>query len=494
MNNRILLSILVLLTTACLCVVTILCVSGGLLLFDGDQLFKEAGEPEVRQAPLVTPTPTAAPPISRPADTATPPDTEIEPQNTPTRIPLDAGVLAQMEEIERQVSRLRGLNPLAEVQRSVLTPAELRRHVEEEFFADYQPDEVADDVRVLAAFGLLDEDFDLYDLYLELYSEQIAGFYDSKTKEMYVVQGQDFSGPERSTYAHEFTHVLQDQHYDLRDGLGLNHDSCRADSERCAAITALIEGDAVLSEQYWLYVYGTRQDQMDIERYYQNYSSPVYDTAPAFLQEDFAFPYREGVEFVFSLFDAGGFPAVDAAYANPPLSTEMILHPEKYPDDIPLWVDLPDFARVLNRPLRELDRGVLGEWYAYLVLAHGRDSQFRLDADLSRQAAAGWGGDAYAVYSDEDAGMPVMALYMVWDNESEAREFQIAIGDYARLRFGSADSSDPAGRWQIWENTPEGAVLLQAAGEETLWVIAPSLSDAQALADVIGILETAGAR
>jgi len=496
MNKRILISLLVLLTISFVCAASILCFTGGIFLLGGDRLVSEQLQPGSGQPPLATFTPSPTPQVTPPSllhPTPTLAD-ETRVLLTPSPVPLDPVVLSQMEQIERQVSRLRGLNPLQPVKRHVYSPDDLRRHVEEEFFIDYLPDEVADDVRLLTAFGLVEVDFDLHQFYLDLYSEQIAGFYDSKTKEMYIVQGQSFSGPERSTYAHEFTHVLQDQHFDLRDGLNLNREYCQKNTEYCAAVTALIEGDAVLTEQHWLYIYGSPQDRLEIEAFYEDYRSPVYDQAPSFMREDFAFPYLEGVEFVLTLFEAGEFAAIDAAYLNPPISTEMILHPEKYPHELPVDVWLPEFDQVLDRPLRELDRGVMGEWYTYLLLAHGRDEAFRLPEDDARQAAAGWGGDAYAVYWDETVDQVVLVLSMLWDNQAEAREFQNAIQSYAGLRFGRPTTLDPNGLFTTWESTPDGAVILSSSGLETLWVIAPTLSDAHTIMQAVIAFESAGVR
>ena len=72
----------------------------------------------------------------------------------------------------------------------------------------------------------------------------------------------------------------------------MNDDTCEADTEYCAAVSALVEGDASLSEQFWFLANGTEQDRNDIINFQQTYSSPVYDSAPAFMKEDFLFPYH----------------------------------------------------------------------------------------------------------------------------------------------------------------------------------------------------------
>mgnify|MGYP001291836981 CR=1 FL=1 len=471
MNSRIPASIVILLVLFCLGSLAVVCITAGVL-------WQNTPRPSPTPLSLASTVAVSPPPVTPDSTPSPSGTTEVAPSTSPTR-PIsaeDAAILRQMEEIERQVAALRGLALLQPVQRRLMNAEELRQHVEENFLKDYSAEEARQDAQVLSVFGLLNSDYDLYSLYLDLYSEQVAGFYDSETKEMYVVQGGTFGGMERSTYAHEFTHALQDQHYNLREGLKVNPDYCKEDSEYCAAVQALIEGDASLTEQYWLYQHGTAQDRRDIEAFYASYSSPVLDAAPSFLREDFAFPYREGVDFVLTLFQKNGYPAIDAAFANPPLSTEMILHPEKYPDDRPVTVSLPPVETLLNRPVEELDRGVMGEWYTYLILAHGLQENWRIADELARQAAAGWEGDAYAVFWDETANQPVMGLLTEWESERDAGEFRQAFTAYARLRWGEADQQDLERGW-LWQETADGVVFFQQRGNQTLWLIVPREAD-----------------
>ena len=390
----------------------------------------------------------------------------------------DVEIEQQMDEIQTQVSELRGLPSTGPVSRALLTSDELRQHVLDDFLKDYTPEEAQNDAISLAAFGLLQSDFDLHSFLLELYSEQIAGFYDHETKEMFVVQGESFQGSERLTYAHEFQHVLQDQNYDIQNGLNYKDEVCEIESERCAAIQALLEGDASLSEITWFQTYATDQDRKEILAKYDNYESPVYDSAPAFMKEDFLFPYQQGQEFVQTLYDQGGWEAVDRAYQELPVSTEQILHPEKYPDDLPIPISLPDLSITLGSGWQEVDRGVLGEWYTFLVLAHGLDRQSHLDEDTASTAAEGWGGDAYAVYYNADTGQTVMALRTVWDSSKDAEEFTSAFATYATERFGKpASQSNGSMTWQATDSFTG----LYSQGSQTIWIFSPDSNTAQSL-------------
>lgn len=385
----------------------------------------------------------------------------------------------QMEQIEQQVIGLRGLQFTVEITRTLISTEQLRSNVTRDFLDDYSPEEARKDALTLSAFGLITPDFDLLDFFLELYSEQIAGYYDNETKEMYVVQGSGFNGPERLTYAHEFNHALQDSTFNIQKGLHYNDDECDDGSERCLGIQALLEGDSTLLELKWFEEYATADDRKQVAEYYNNLESPVYDSAPPFMKQDFVFPYDQGYNFVQSLFDEGGWQAVDQAYASPPSSSEQVLHPELYPAEEPLTVTLPDLLPALGAGWEEIDHGVMGEWYTMLILGYGITESGRIEASQAAEAAAGWGGDAYAVYVHPEDQSLAMALVTAWDTEDDAIEFEDAFRDYATGRFGDAqpDSS-------TWTGAG-GSNRFSRQGSQTIWVLAPDATALQAIWDQI---------
>lgn len=479
-SRRLILSCSVLALVICVCLSLVSIGAAGLYLWN-------VQIPQT-SAPRQDPTPVQPASPSPTPETQLPPEQDGEPasENTPkppaAEIPPE--IAQQMDEIQEQVIRLRGLEPTGRVARALLTPEELRQHVTENFLDDYTADDAHDDALILAAFGLLETNFDLHDFLLELYSEQVAGFYDSETREMFVLQGNRFGGMERLTYAHEYTHALQDQNYNLRDGLGYNDETCEEDPERCNAILALVEGDASLLEIQWFTDHGTRQDLADIQEFFRTNESPVFGGAPVFLQEDFMFPYTYGQAFVEHLYNQGGWEAVNQAYQNPPVSTRQILHPELYPANQPLSVNLPDFEAILGDGWRELDRSVMGEWYTYLILAHGLDSQARLDEEQAKSAANGWEGDTYAVYFNDQNQQTVMVLKHAWVDAQEAAEFNDAFQQYATGRFGqpTLTGSDAVN----WSHLG-GYTGFHVSGVETIWILAPDPSITQAILQTLQI-------
>jgi hypothetical protein len=453
----------------CACSVIALLVFGS-----GNFLLDRIVSNETGTTPSQAPTSTR---VSLPTEEATSPSLDSTPsvESTPVptqSTPIDSDVLSQMEDIEAQVTQLRGWSSTGPVERSLLTPDELYQHVLDDFLDDYSEEEATDDALVLSLFGLLEPDFDLFNFYLDLYSEQIVGFYDDEVKKMFVVQEGGFGGMERITYAHEYVHALQDQIWDFDEGLDFNDESCDLDTERCAGIIALVEGDATLLEEQWLMEFATQTDISQILEFYENeYDGTVYDSAPRFMQQDFLFPYTYGTDFVREIRSQGGWDAVNAVYSDLPISTEQILHPELYPWDKPIALDPPDLESALGGAWREIEYNISGEWFTQLILSE------HVGDDLSIVAAQGWGGDVYVALANDDEGAGALFLMTLWDSVRDAQEFAAAFLDYGDARFGRRDVGTGTFTWE----SSEGSVLFERSGNQTLWILAPD-------ADAVGAI------
>jgi hypothetical protein len=440
-----------------LTLIVICCLGFGLLSAAGAAVITGQPRPSSTQAPLSVPQlPTLA------ATENLPPD-----------------VASQMDTIQEQVIQIRRLMPTYALQRATLSNSQLHDQVVQDFFMDYTVDKASDDVVELSLLGLLDPGFDLYNLYINLYSEQVAGYYDPKTKQMFVVQGDQFGGLQRMNYAHEFTHALQDQVYDLRDGLKFKEEDCKKASEYCSAVRALIEGDATLTEQLWFIEDSTQRDRLQVQEFSVSFKSPVFDSAPAYLKKDFLFPYKQGMEFVQSLYDLGGYAQIDAAFKNPPVDTEQVLHPDLYPATLPVKVSLPDFLPAMGAGWRETDRNILGEWSTYLVLSSGSNVRFQLPDSQARLAASGWGGDSLVVYRQGSTQSGLLVLKSSWDTAKDGGEFWRALQDYAQKRWGMPSRS--SNNHMEWTNTSNGGVVIHQSGSDTLLLIAPDLDTASKL-------------
>jgi hypothetical protein len=274
---------------------------------------------------------------------------------------------------------------------------------------------------------------------------------------------------------------LQDQNYGLRTGLKYNDDYCQTHSEYCAAVQALVEGDAVESEMQWLTQYATAKDKLDIAQAANNSQSPVFDSVPDIIKDELLFPYQTGNAFVAALFDKGGWAAVDNAYHNPPVSTEQIMHPELYPNDKPAEIILPDLLSVLGPGWTKVDQDVMGELDTYELLAKGINQAARLPDNIAYQSAAGWGGDAYAIFKNAQ-NQPVLVLSDQWDTNKDATEFADAFQTYASSRWGKAQQvSNDITAWQQGDTY----VFFLHNGLKTLWIQAPDQAIAQKLLDAL---------
>jgi hypothetical protein len=187
------------------------------------------------------------------------------------------------------------------------------------------------------------------------------------------------------------------------------------------------------------------------------------------MKEDFLFPYLQGFDFVYNLYQTGGWNAVDAAFLNPPVSTEQIMHPDKYPTDLPENVEMPDFSGVLDGSWEEIDRNVMGEWYTYLVLARGWTDQFMLDDEDSKVASAGWDGDTYVFYSPAGSNDYLFAWRSRWETSQDMHEFFNQSREYGLARWGipTANTSTAV----TWESETDGTILMRRAGNDVLWLM-----------------------
>jgi hypothetical protein len=371
--------------------------------------------------------------------------------------------------IESHVSEMRGLDSKEPVGKAFLNTDELRQKMIEDVAEDYSEQEAHDDALLYAAFELMDPDIDLYDLLIDLYTEQVAGFYDPDEKEMFVVRGdQALAASERLVYAHEYTHVLQDQHFDLQAlGFTDDDDDEKEDAEKDFAVRSLVEGDASLLMQQYALQKLTADDLKEILSESESIDMDVLDRSPAIVRESLMFPYQAGQMFAMTLFNDGGWSAVDAAYKDPPVSTEQILHPERYPGDVPQIVTLPPLTDTLGAGWRLVDENVLGEFGIQQYLKVHTD-----DGDVE-VAAEGWGGDRYAVHWREDESAFVLVTRLVWDSPGDADEFFETYTRFAEERFGGKPARSE-GDTRLWWFGEDALLLARNDQDETLIIIAPN--------------------
>jgi hypothetical protein len=367
-----------------------------------------------------SPSPTASPSASPSADDASP--GAAQSQDADASPPSDEEALAIFAEIERQVEAIRGL-PAADIGApELITRAELEVELRQMLDEDYPPEERERDNIALRAFGLLEPDQDVADLQLELLGEGVLGFYDDTERRMVVVTDAGLDAMAKLTYAHEYTHALQDAAFTL--------DSLETDAEgeddRALARTALVEGDATATMLAWAFEHLTPDEILEIQQ------APLPDTGgvPSWMVAQIEFPYVVGPTWVTQL--AGGnplmpdFTEVDAAFGDPPDTTEQIIDADKWYEREPaVAVDIPDLADAMGDGWEHVDTSPVGQATIAIILEF-----FGVEPPTASVAADGWGGDRATVASGP-GGEWALVWRLAWDGREDATEFADAYEEAA---------------------------------------------------------------
>jgi hypothetical protein len=321
---------------------------------------------------------------------------------------------AIVEEIQRQVAQVRGLEarattPVVTLPRSALVERLARAINSEQSVREFLTSQM-----LLEVLGAMQRGFDLRELQLRLLSEQTVAVYDFETRSIFLVAeyaGGDLGADARLVVAHELTHALQDQHFNLKRILPADPEN----SDAATAARALVEGDAMLTMRIWGRQF-LRPNEKRALGDEATTADPVLDSAPPLVRGEMLFPYDAGWVFAQLLYQDGGYAALDKAFARPPRSTEHILHPEKYAaNEAPVAVEIPPLERGLGGSWLTRRTDVFGELVLRLLLEPD------VGWPTAEAAAAGWGGDAYTILED-DAGRRIVAMVTVWDTEGDAAE------------------------------------------------------------------------
>ena len=389
------------------------------------------------------------------------------------------------DKIKTKLVAIRGLAFRSPVPLVAVSATEARAMLEREVRHQFTPGEWATIGRVYSALGLLPAGTDLEQTFLDLYSSQLAGFYDPVDRRMVLVNDalrtgvftrvvesvirRDLAG--EMVLAHELTHALQDQHFGLSTG--------RADvgeDDTQLALRAVYEGDATLAG--YATVLGTLRPgtAVSLARKLERVPSQMahdYPDIPALIRESIVFQYVAGVNFVSWAYKNAGWEGVNALLARPPRSTEQILHPEKYFVRLenPVRVQLGALAPYLHGEWQLAEEATLGELTIRVLV-----ERF-LDRARATEVAAGWDGDRLMALS---RGQELALVWLTaWDSERDATEFFSAWATILAGRYpGAASTSDT-----IISLGGAQPYYLERRGSKVLAIEGPLESDLPALAD-----------
>jgi hypothetical protein len=387
-----------------------------------------------------------------------------------------AAVAAEVGPIARNVERIRGLRFKRVPKPVVVTPEQTRADQLRDLDRTYPAADRRADTELLELLGLVPAGTDLRRLTGDVSSGQVVGYYDPHRKRLAVVNGPASSNRVIAviTLAHELNHALEDQRFGLHESTSAGAD------DGATAYTALLEGTAtaVMDEYARRFI----PPGAALGSLFSGLGAAAGSTAgiPPYVQRSLEFSYTGGERFVNHLRDVdGGWALVNRALRKrPPVSSEQVIHPEKYLEgERPLGVKVG--ALGLGAGWKRASRGTVGELDTKEILKLGND-----DATASA-AAAGWGGGRYELWTDAAAGKScadpcraadVLVLRWRWDTPRDAGEFDRALPLYL-LRGLKATGAGPA-RWKVGD----GGAAIAVRGSSTTLAFAPSPGQAARLA------------
>ncbi len=354
--------------------------------------------------------------------------------NPLTQAEAEAAVAAVLPE----VVSIRGLAFKRPVPVKVVDDARARVHVLARFHKTTPEGKIRADQRAYELLGLIPPGTDVVTTLLDVLEEQAGGFYDPPTKSFYLLDDMPRAMTPGLT-AHEMTHALEDQYYDIDGRLA----AIEEDDDASFALSAVAEGSAslVMTATMAREVKDGALKSGDLTTLQESEAGQAkkLDAMPGVLRKQLLGPYILGALFL-ARGDAAAMAAaypragVNAAWAALPRSSEQILHPEKYWDparrDDPKPVRLPNPARVLGPGWKRAGSGILGE----LTLGGlcgapspgAQDQEAMVSADAwTNAAAAGWGGDRWELWTKGKSS--VVLLETVWDTVEDAAEFEAAL-------------------------------------------------------------------
>ena len=342
----------------------------------------------------------------------------------------------EITQLEKLVSRQRRL----EFKQPVRVGLKDKKELERKIMADYEKETVKKEMpkikKALVKFGLIPPELDINKFIVALLTEQIAGFYDPETKELYLIKNQeatenvqllDFFDEQADiswtqlAAIHELTHALQDQNFNL---LTLPIDNAEND-DLALATRAVVEGEA----NFIMFDYLFKKLGQDINLWADismiTQSNPIDKTtlmneAPLYIREGLLFPYLQGLVFIHKIKAAEGWEKVNNLYTDLPASTEQVLHPEKYlpgKRDNPTKITLPDFSSTLADRWEFVLKNVMGELNTGILFR-----QFLPQLQTNR-LAEGWDGDQFMVWEHQTDKTTLLLWFTTWDSLKDAQEF-----------------------------------------------------------------------
>lgn len=357
-------------------------------------------------------------------------------------------------EVTPSVEQAVGLKFKREPAILVRTREQVRGYLSREMAEQMPPRELAAVQRTYRAFGLIPDTTDLRKLMLDLYSEQVAGYYDPDSSALFAVRGED-PIQLKLVLAHELVHALQDQYMSLNAILKL-----RRQNDRQMAGQAVAEGQATLAGlQASFPGVDLAQSLGDWDRVRevirsQQAAMPVFATAPPIIQEGLLFPYLAGAQFMRDFDTRRARPSEEPYGDRLPVSTAQILHAGLYtshtlPERVGFGPD-PGDTLVYDDDFGEFETGVaLKTW--------------GVDQAVAEAAADGWDGDRFEVLGSPSGTVVMWAA--AWRTPQDADQFQRALTE----GWGRKHPRGGSVRWQVDQLNVRGVPVVRLVAAPAAW-------------------------
>jgi hypothetical protein len=380
----------------------------------------------------------------------------------------------QIDEIMADLSRITGLKQQRRVPADLINRDQLKQFLEQRVKEVVKPEELRIEELTLKKFGFAPADFNLKETTIDLLTEQAAAFYDHKKKRLFLLDYSS-SAVQQMALVHELAHALADQHFHMEKFIERGNHS----DDSSLARMAVVEGQATwLMAEYMASKMGqslktspSLVDMMSRMTENSDGSYPVMNRVPLYLRESLVFPYSQGVRFQNAVCVKLGMGAFAEVFRRPPVSTQQILHPEKYfSGENGGNAALPDFET--RKEYKMLASGSVGEFdHAILLRQYGGKEAEPLSAQ--------WKAGNYKLFESKGDRRVVLAYASDWQTEDAAREFfsryrQILQGKWKKLRIEdeSADSLRGEGDDGFFVLRREGAHVSSLEGLRSLPAVA----------------------
>ncbi|MBZ5594056.1 MAG: hypothetical protein LAP39_17590 [Acidobacteriia bacterium] len=330
----------------------------------------------------------------------------------------------------RELAQITGLRLRHKVPYDLISKDQVNRYLKDRVADVSTPEELRIEELELKKFGFVPQDFDLAKTTVDLLTEQAAAFYDYHKKKLYITDWAP-SGMREAALVHELAHALADQNFHLERFIRQSHD----DDDLSMARMAVMEGQAtwLMSEAVERRAGQSLKDsQAAVEVMSKAMESggdqyPVFESAPLYLRRTLVFPYTQGMLFqnaVVQKLDEAAFAEV---FRRPPVSTQQILHPEKYFAHLaPTRPTLPEFSR---HGYKRLALGTMGELDHALLI-----EQFRNEREAGK-IAPHWRGGLYALEENKAEHRVVLEYAVEWEDADWARQFFAAYQDALQKKW-----------------------------------------------------------